>query len=100
MEPEETEGSSIASVTAKRISVQFGDKTVGYELNDSPASDSLYEQLPITTEVEDFGTNEKIFYPSQKLDTGGSPAAEGGAGTLAYYEPWGDVDWYYRINRR
>ena len=72
-----------------------GDNTVIYELNDSPAADSLYEQLPITTEVEDFSTNEKIFYPSQELDTSDSPVAEGGAGTLAYYAPWGDVVMFY-----
>ena len=80
---------------AKRISVQFGDNTVIYELNDSPAAASLGEQLPITVEVEDFSTNEKIFYPPQELDTSDTPAAEGGAGTLAYYAPWGDVVMYY-----
>lgn len=80
---------------ARQISVQFGENTVIYELNDSPVADSLYEQLPITTEVEDFSTNEKIFYPSQELDTSDSPAAEGGAGTLAYYAPWGDVVMFY-----
>lgn len=122
MEPGETENSSVASATentmsdedvensrdnresaeermeeneTKRMSVQFGDRTVVYELNDSPAADSLYEQLPITTEVEDFSTNEKIFYPPQELDTSGTPVAEGGAGTLAYYEPWGDVVMFY-----
>ena len=80
---------------SRQISVQFGENTVIYELNDSPAADSLYEQLPITTEVEDFSTNEKIFYPSQELDTSDSPVAEGGAGTLAYYAPWGDVVMFY-----
>lgn len=80
---------------SRQISVQFGENTVIYELNDSPAADSLYEQLPSTTEVEDFSTNEKIFYPSQELDTSDSPVAEGGAGTLAYYAPWGDVVMFY-----
>ena len=49
------------------------------ELNDSTAADFLYEQLPITTEVENYSTNEKIFYPSRELDTSDSPVAEGGA---------------------
>ena len=80
---------------ARTISVKFGDNTVIYELNNSPAADSLYEQLPITAEAEDFSTNEKIFYPSRELDTGDSPVAEGGAGTLAYYVPWGNVVMFY-----
>ncbi len=87
---------SPSSETAQRqISVQFGENTLIYELNDSTAADSLYEQLPITIEVEDYSTNEKIFYPSQELDTSDSPTAQGGAGTLAYYEPWGDVVFFY-----
>ena len=46
-------------------------------------------------EVEDFGTNEKIFYPPQELDASDAPLAQGGAGTLAYYVPWGDVVMFY-----
>lgn len=94
-ENRENTAGSTEETGARQISVQFGENTVIYELNDSPAADSLYEQLPITTEVEDFSTNEKIFYPSQELDTSDSPAAEGGAGTLAYYAPWGDVVMFY-----
>lgn len=45
--------------------------------------------------MEDFSTNEKIFYPPQELDTSDSPLAQAGAGTLAYYEPWGDVVLFY-----
>ena len=71
----------------RQISVQFGGYTVIYELNDGTAAASLYEQLPITVEVEDYSTNEKIFYPDQALDTSGAPLAAAGAGTLAYYEP-------------
>ena len=40
-------------------------------------------------------TNEKIFYPPVKLDTSDSPLAKAGAGTLAYYAPWGDVVMFY-----
>lgn len=80
---------------ARQIAVQFGDNTVIYELNDSTAADSLYTQLPLTVEVEDYSTNEKIFYPPQELDTGDAPTAQSGAGTLAYYAPWGDVVMFY-----
>lgn len=87
--------SIIDDVQAMRISVQFGDSIVVYELNDSPAAVSLYEQLPLTIEVEDFSNNEKIFYPPNELDVSQTPLAEGGAGTLAYYAPWGDVVMFY-----
>ena len=80
---------------SRQISVQFGENTAIYELNDGTAADSLYEQLPLTIEVEDYATNEKIFYPPQELETSNSPLAQAGAGTLAYYEPWGDVVFIY-----
>ena len=79
----------------RQISVQFGENTVVYALNEGSAADSLYAMLPLTIAVEDYSTNEKIFYPEQALDTSDSPLAQAGAGTLAYYEPWGDVVFFY-----
>lgn len=84
-----------SNVETNQISVTCGDTQVVYELNDSPAAQSLLSQLPLTVEVENFSTNEKVFYPPQELDTSDTPLAEGGAGTLAYYAPWGDVVLFY-----
>ena len=81
--------------TERQIAVRFDGGTVVYQLNDSAAADSLLAQLPLTIEVEDYSTNEKIFYPPEALDTADAPQAEGGAGTLAYYAPWGDVVLFY-----
>ena len=81
--------------TARQIQVQFGGNTVIYALNSSAAATSLYEQLPLTIQVEDYSTNEKIFYPPQRLDTTDTPLAQAGTGTLAYFEPWGDVVFFY-----
>lgn len=78
-----------------RIQVQAGTHTIQFELNDSPAAKSLYDQLPLTIAVQDYSDNEKIFYPPQKLDTTDAIGAEGPAGTLAYFAPWGDVVMYY-----
>lgn len=79
----------------RQLSVQFGQSTIVYALNDSPAADALYAQLPLRVAIEDYSTNEKIFYPPKALDTGDSPLAQAGAGTLAYYAPWGDVVFFY-----
>lgn len=79
-----------------RINVSDGSNEVIYELNNSSASVDLYNQLPMEIEVEDYSTNEKIFYPKNELnveDT--SEASSGGRGVLAYYEPWGDVVMFY-----
>lgn len=78
-----------------RIQVQVNGQTVKFELNDSNAAKMLYEQLPLFIEVQNFSNNEKIFYPPEKLDTNGASLTRGGAGTLAYYEPWGNVVMFY-----
>ena len=91
-----SEDSEEPEITSSRqISVRFGENVVVYQLNDGGAAASFYEQLPLTIEVEDYSTNEKIFYPTQQLDTDNTPLAQGGAGTLAYYAPWGDVVMFY-----
>ncbi len=95
---EETAAGSSAAVEGEEmrtISVESGEHRVLYRLNDSRAADSLYEQLPLTLEVEDYSTNEKIFYPPEELDVSETPLAGGGAGTLAYYAPWEDVVLFY-----
>lgn len=79
-----------------QIQVQGNGHTIVFELNDSPAARSLYSQLPLTIEVEDYGSNEKIFYPPDQLEIGDTPLTEGGGeGGLAYFAPWGDVIMYY-----
>ncbi len=81
----------------RRISVRSGDAEVIYRLNDGNAADSLYEMLPLTAEVEDYSTNEKIFYPPEELACIETPLAmsDTKGGTLAYYEPWGNVVMFY-----
>lgn len=79
----------------RQIRVTCDGAEAVYELNDSAAADALYAQLPLTLPVEDFSTNEKVFYPPDALDTSDTPLASGGTGTLAYYAPWGDVVLFY-----
>jgi len=77
------------------IQVQANGKTTVFRLNDSPAAKALYDQLPLTIDVEDYASKEKTFYPPKKLDTSDAPKANAQAGTLAYYSPWGDVVMFY-----
>lgn len=86
---------SAEAAQARTIEVRSGETAVTYALEDNAAADALLAQLPLTIEIEDYSTNEKIFYPPQALETAGAPAASGGAGVLAYYEPWGDVVLFY-----
>jgi hypothetical protein len=81
--------------TVMRISVKAGGDTTLFELNDSPAAKELYDQLPLSVTVENYGNSEKIFYPPRRLNTSDTPLADARGGTLAYYAPWGDVVMFY-----
>ena len=86
----------IKEETSMKMTVKSGDTTVVFELNNSPAAQSLAAQLPLTIEVQPFSANEQTFYPPVALNTVGTPAITGArAGTLAYYAPWGDVVMFY-----
>lgn len=80
-----------------QILVRSVDYAVIYELDHSQAAQELYKQLPLSLTVENFSTNEKVFYPPKKLDISDVPLADAaqGAGVLAYYAPWGDVVMFY-----
>lgn len=69
---------SARDTTFIRLTTEDGT-VIEYSLNDSQAAADLYSQLPLTIEVEDYSTNEKIFYPPEELDTGDAPEAAGGA---------------------
>jgi hypothetical protein len=81
--------------TTMKINVKANSNITVFKLNNSPAANELYAQLPLSITVENYSNNEKIFYPPKKLNTTNTPQADARAGTLAYYAPWGDVVMFY-----
>lgn len=77
-----------------KIRVKSDNYGVVFALNNTSAAVSLYGQLPLTIEVENYSNNEKIFYP-KKLDCTDVTEDACSAGTLAYFSPWGDVVMFY-----
>lgn len=78
-----------------QIKVESAQYKIIYKLNQSQAAADLYAQLPLTLEVENFSTNEKIFYPPEKLGITDTPLTNAKKGTLAYYSPWANVVMFY-----
>jgi hypothetical protein len=93
IEKKETHASG--NQTTMTVKIVANEKTTVFQLNNSTAARELYAQLPLSIKVENYSNNEKIFYPPKKLDTAATPQADARAGTLAYYEPWGDVVMFY-----
>lgn len=78
-----------------KIQVSDHNHTIIFELNDSDAAQDLACQLPLTTKVENYSDDEKIFYPDQLCKTN-TPFSHGHQGDLALYSPWGDVVMFYK----
>jgi hypothetical protein len=87
--------SLFAKENSMEISIKQNGKTIIFKLNDSVASKELYNQLPLSVKVENFSTNEKIFYPPKKLNIDNTPLENAKNGSLSYYAPWGDVVMFY-----
>ena len=68
------------NMSGKKIIVtDTGGHRVTFALNSTSPAESLYEMLPLTVEVSNYGSNEKIFYPPKKISFG-SDATEGSGG--------------------
>ncbi|QDK42325.1 hypothetical protein DOM21_12900 [Bacteriovorax stolpii] len=80
-----------------KIQITFEGHSINIELNNSSTSKAFYEQLPLNAKMEDYASNEKIFYPPEKLSTLGTPKGyEPKLGDVAYYSPWGNVAVFYK----
>lgn len=82
--------------SSMKIQVSDGTHTITYQLNETSAAKSLYNMLPLSVDVQNYGSNETIFYPPTIINYG-SDCTEGDcpAGTLALFSPWGNVVMYY-----
>lgn len=80
-----------------KLKITFGETVLKATLYDNPTTQDFISMLPITTEVEDYASNEKIFYPERKLSTNQAPNGyKPSTGDITYYAPWGDVAIFYK----
>lgn len=80
-----------------KLKITFGETELTATLYDNPTTQDFISMLPITTEVEDYASNEKIFYPERKLSTNQAPNGyKPSTGDITYYAPWGDVAIFYK----
>lgn len=93
-ETESSDSNESDNTSRKIMVVQNEDITIRFELNDSTAANQLYDMLPMTVEVSNFDTMEKLFH-QEGLDLSDAPMSTGELGDLAYYEPTGNVIFYY-----
>lgn len=83
---------SLLGANVKRIKLQIGENFATGTLNDSPAANEFYSQLPLDITMKDFSSKEKIYVLTKKLSTQNRSSAPG---DIAYYIPWGNIALFY-----
>lgn len=80
-----------------KIDLHLENVTLPATLLDNPTARAFAAILPLTMELEDYASTEKIAYLPKKLTTEGAPRGyEPKAGDLTYYAPWGNLAIFYK----
>lgn len=67
------------------------------KLDNSPTVQDFIAQLPLTLELKDYSSTEKIAYLPNTLTTQGAPAGiKPNMGDITYYAPWGNLAIFYQ----
>jgi hypothetical protein len=80
-----------------KIKITIADKVVAATLYDNATTRDFVNLLPLSVEMKDYNSTEKIFDPPKKLSTDGAPSGtDPDIGDITYYAPWGNVAIFYK----
>lgn len=80
-----------------KVRIRVGDKAITATLVDSVAARDFLSLLPLTMDLKDYASTEKISDLPRKLSIEGSPdGSTPSAGDIAYYAPWGNLAIFYK----
>ncbi|MFF9090967.1 cyclophilin-like fold protein [Streptomyces sp. NPDC014991] len=92
-----TSSSASGRNVSMNIRVRLDGRPVDAVINDSPAARDFAELLPLSLDLQDFHSTERVADLPRKLETSGAPepvAAK--VGDIAYYAPWGNLALFYQ----
>lgn len=79
------------------VKITSNGHTASFRLYDTVAAKQLYEQLPLSLDLDNFRDAQWMFYPPEKLEVTKREAYHSGKkGELSYYASWGDVFMLYK----
>ncbi|HGN1707012.1 TPA: cyclophilin-like fold protein [Providencia rettgeri] len=79
------------------IEIRLDTQIIKAELEDSEITRDFISLLPLTVELADYSSTEKITYLPRKLLTGNtSSGIVPEVGDITYYAPWGNIAIFYQ----
>jgi len=79
------------------IQLTINGQVLSAILEDSAAARDFAALLPLTLDLEDYASTEKIAQLPRKLSTAGAPAGiTPSIGDVTYYTPWGNLAIFYK----
>lgn len=80
-----------------RFDIEGSNQPVFVTLKNSPTTQDFLKQLPLTLELTDYASSEKIAYLPEKLTSQDAPKGHPAkAGDITYYAPWGNLAIFYK----
>jgi len=80
-----------------RLQITIGNKLATAILYDNPTAKDFASLLPLSLNLEDYNSTEKISNLSKKLSTQNAPAGfDPSTGDITYYAPWGNIAIFYK----
>ena len=79
------------------LQLTIAGQVLAATLDGNAATRDFLALLPLTLDLEDYASTEKIAPLPKKLSTAGTPAGTTpSAGDITYYAPWGNLAIFYR----
>lgn len=79
-----------------KIKLTFNNHQAIAILVETPTTQNLLKQLPITITFDNYADTEKIAYLPNKLSITSPKGHSPKTGDIAYYIPWGNLAFYYK----
>lgn len=80
-----------------KIRITIGNKVAIATMYDNPTSRDFMSLMPLTLELKDYASTEKISDLPKRLSEKGAPSGSGPViGDITYYAPWGNLALFYK----
>ncbi|MBU0913741.1 MAG: hypothetical protein KKF22_14500 [Gammaproteobacteria bacterium] len=80
-----------------KIQIELDGAVISATLDDNPTVRDFIARLPLTVELKDYASTEKVGFLPHKLSTQNAPPGSTPVvGDISYYAPWGNLAIYYQ----